>query len=153
MPKVELDSLTALEAYKGRELVVSDWLEVTQKTVDVFAEVTGDPQWIHIDVERARRESPFGATIAHGFLTVSLLSLFLNRSVAFAATRMGVNYGFNKLRFTAPVKVGSKLRARFRVNALEAIEGGTQIAWGVTMECEGQQKPVLVAEWLTRRYD
>ncbi|MGH8630442.1 MAG: MaoC family dehydratase [Burkholderiales bacterium] len=153
MAKVELEGLSALEACKGRELVVSDWLEVTQQMVDAFAEVTGDPQWIHIDVTRSRRESPFGTTIAHGFLTVSLLSLFLNRSVVFRGTRMGVNYGFNKLRFTAPVKVGSRLRARFRVDELEAIEGGTQILWGVTMECEGQKKPVLVAEWLTRRYN
>lgn len=153
MARVELENLFALQASKGRELVVSDWLEVTQKMVDAFAEVTGDPQWIHIDVERARRESPFGTTIAHGFLTLSLLSLFLNRSVVFGGTRMGVNYGFNKLRFTAPVKVGSRLRARFRVNALEPVEGGTQILWGVTMECEGQEKPVLVAEWVTRRYE
>jgi acyl dehydratase len=153
MARVKLEGLAALEAYKGRELVVSDWVVVTQPMVDAFAEVTGDPQWIHVDVERARRESPFGTTIAHGFLTLSLLSLFLNRSVVFGTTRMGVNYGFNKLRFSAPVKVGSKLRARFRVNDLQLIEGGTQISWGVTMECEGQDKPVLVAEWLTRRYD
>lgn len=153
MAKVELEGLAALEAYRGRELVVSDWLVVTQSMVDTFAEVTGDPQWIHVDVERARRESPFGTTIAHGFLTLSLLSLFLNRSVVFGRSRMGVNYGFNKLRFTAPVKVGSRVRARFRVNDLQPIEGGAQICWGVTIECEGQDKPVLVAEWLTRRYD
>jgi acyl dehydratase len=153
MAKVELERMSALEAYKGRELVVSDWFEVTQQMVDTFADVTGDPQWIHIDVQRARRESPFGATVAHGFLTVSLLSLFLNRSVVFGDTRMGVNYGFNKLRFTAPVKVGSRLRARFQVSDLKPIEGGTQITWGVTMECKDQEKPVLVAEWLTRRYD
>jgi acyl dehydratase len=153
MAKMELQDLGELEAHKGRELVVSDWVTVTQPMVDAFAEVTGDPQWIHVDVKRARRESPFGTTIAHGFLTLSLLSLFLNRSVVFGGTRMGVNYGFNKLRFTAPVKVGSKLRARFRVNDLLPIEGGTQISWDVTMECEGQDKPVLVAEWLTRRYE
>jgi acyl dehydratase len=153
MAKVELERMSALEAYKGRELVVSDWFEVTQQMVDTFADVTGDPQWIHIDVQRARRESPFGATVAHGFLTVSLLSLFLNRSVVFGDTRMGVNYGFNKLRFTAPVKVGSRLRARFQVSDLKPIEGGTQITWAVTMECKDQEKPVLVAEWLTRRYD
>ncbi len=152
MAKVELEGLAALEACKGRELVISDWLKVTQRMVDAFAEVTGDPQWIHIDVKRARRESPFGTTVAHGFLTLSLLSLFLNRSVVFGGTRMGVNYGFNKLRFTAPVKVGSRLRARFQVNELRPIEGGSQIIWSVTIECEGQQKPVLVAEWITRRY-
>jgi acyl dehydratase len=153
MARVELQDLSALEACRGRELVVSDWLEITQPMVNAFAEITGDPQWIHIDVERARRESPFGTTVAHGFLTLSLLSLFLNRSVVFGGTRMGVNYGFNKLRFTAPVRVGSRLRARFGVSDLQPIEGGAQIIWAVTMECEGQDKPVLVAEWVTRRYD
>lgn len=153
MPRVTINNLADLAAFRGKELVVSDWLDVTQNMVDTFAEVTGDPQWIHIDTERAGRESPFGGTIAHGFLTVSLLSLFINRSVEFGATRMGVNYGFNRLRFTAPVQVGSRLRARFSVKDLQPIEGGAQIVWDVTMECEGGDKPVLIAEWLTRRYE
>jgi acyl dehydratase len=153
MPRVTIKTLADLAEFHGKELVVSDWLDVTQSMVDTFAEVTGDPQWIHIDTERAGRESPFGGTIAHGFLTVSLLSLFLNRSVEFGATRMGVNYGFNRLRFTAPVRVGSRLRARFSVKDIQPIEGGAQIAWDVRMECEGGDKPVLIAEWLTRRYE
>jgi acyl dehydratase len=152
MPRIELQKVQDLDNFKGRELVISDWLEVTQPMIDAFAQATGDHQWIHVDPERARRESPFGATIAHGFLTMSLLSHFLNTSVNFGASRMGVNYGLNRLRFTAPVRVGSKLRARFKVNRLEPIEGGMQIVWDVTMECEGQDKPVMVAEWLTRRY-
>lgn len=152
MPRIELQKVQDLENFKGRELVISDWLEVTQPMIDAFAEATGDHQWIHVDPDRARRESPFGATIAHGFLTMSLLSHFLNTSVNFGASRMGVNYGMNRLRFTAPVRVGSKLRARFKVNRLEPIDGGVQIVWDVTMECAGQDKPAMVAEWLTRRY-
>ncbi|SRR5581483_4727830 len=152
MPRVELDGLATLRAYRGRELVVSDWLVVTQPMIDAFADATGDHQWIHVDADRARKESPFGGTIAHGFLTVSLLSRFLNEAVAFGGSKMGVNYGFNRLRFTAPVRVDSRLRARFGVNDVQPVEGGIQIVWDVTMECEGVEKPVLVAEWLTRRY-
>lgn len=152
MPRVRLGGLDELERSKGKELVVSDWLEVTQDMVDAFAEITDDHQWIHVDVARAARESPFGGTVAHGFLTLSLLSHFINKSIEFGGTKMGVNYGCNRLRFTAPMRVGSKLRARFAVNDLQPIDGGIQIVWGVTMECEDQPKPVLVAEWLTRRY-
>ncbi len=153
MSSVSIDNLQDLTGHVGKELVVSDWMEVTQPMVDAFAEITGDPQWIHIDTARARKESPFGGTIAHGFLTVSLLSRFLNRSVDFGPSRMGVNYGFNRLRFTAPVKVGSRLRARFAIKDLQPIEGGVQIVWAVTMECDDSDKPVLIAEWLTRRYE
>lgn len=153
MPRMTINTLDELTAFHGKELVVSDWIDITQAMVDAFADITGDPQWIHIDTERASRDSPFGGTIAHGFLTVSLLSLFLNRSVEFGPSRMGVNYGFNRLRFTAPVRVGSRLRARFNVKSLQPIEGGVQINWAVTMECEGSDKPVLIAEWLTRRYE
>jgi acyl dehydratase len=152
MPRAELKDLEDLNRSIGRELVVSDWLEVTQDMIDRFAEATGDHQWIHVDVERARRESPFGATIAHGFLTLSLLSHFLNNAVSFGGSRMGVNYGLNRMRFTAPVRVGSRLRARFSVKELQPIEGGTQITWMVYVECEGADKPALVAEWVTRRY-
>jgi len=141
-----------LAAKVGQEVVVSDWLEVTQERINQFADATGDHQWIHVDVERARRESPFGTTIAHGFLTLSLLSHFLNNSLEFGNSKMGVNYGCNRLRFTAPVKAGSRLRARFTLKEFQRIEGGVQMIWDVTMECEGQQKPVLVAEWVGRRY-
>ncbi|MGH8677239.1 MAG: MaoC family dehydratase, partial [Burkholderiales bacterium] len=101
MPRVRLGGLDELEKSKGKELVVSDWLEVTQKMVDAFAEITDDHQWIHVDLARAARESPFGGTVAHGFLTLSLLSHFINKSIDFGGTKMGVNYGFNRLRFTA----------------------------------------------------
>jgi len=113
MARAVFGDLEELSGKAGEEIVVSDWLEVTQDRIDQFADATGDHQWIHVDVERSRRESPFGAPIAHGFLTLSLLSHFLNESLVFGKSRMGVNYGFNRLRFTAPVKVGSLLRARF----------------------------------------
>ncbi|MGH8694809.1 MAG: MaoC family dehydratase [Burkholderiales bacterium] len=152
MARVVFGNLEELAAKVGREVVVSDWLEVTQERIDKFADATGDHQWIHVDVERARRESPFGTTIAHGFLTLSLLSHFLNNSLEFGNSKMGVNYGCNRLRFTAPVKAGSRLRARFKLKEFERIEGGVQMIWDVAMECEGQEKPVLVAEWVGRRY-
>jgi len=152
MARVAFGNLEELAAKVGQEVVVSDWLEVTQERIDQFADATGDHQWIHVDVERARRESPFGTTIAHGFLTLSLLSHFLNNSLEFGNSKMGVNYGCNRLRFTAPVKVGSRLRARLKLKEFQRIEGGVQMIWDVAMECEGQEKPVLVAEWVGRRY-
>jgi acyl dehydratase len=152
MARAAFRNLEELAAKVGQEVVVSDWLEVTQERIDQFAEATGDHQWIHVDVDRARRESPFGTTIAHGFLTLSLLSHFLNNSLEFGNSKMGVNYGCNRLRFTAPVKAGSRLRARFKLKEFQRIEGGVQMIWDVAMECEGQQKPVLVAEWVGRRY-
>lgn len=152
MPTVKFESLTQLRALAGEEVVVSDWLEVTQQRIDGFAEATGDHQWIHVDVARACRESPFGAPIAHGFLTLSLLSKFLNESVDFGPSRMGVNYGLNRVRFTDPVPVGSRIRARFSLARVEDLPGGVQLVWEVTVEREGAAKPCLVAEWLTRRY-
>ncbi len=152
MARVVFGNLEELAEKVGQEVVVSDWLEVTQERIEQFADATGDHQWIHVDVERARRESPFGTTIAHGFLTLSLLSHFLNNSLQFDNSKMGVNYGCNRLRFTAPVKAGSRLRARFKLKEFQRIEGGVQMIWDVAMECEGQEKPVLVAEWVGRRY-
>lgn len=152
MARVKFDNLEALAARVGQEIVVSDWLEITQERINAFADATGDHQWIHVDPQRARRESPFGATVAHGFLTMSLLSWFTNESIEFGNTKMGVNYGCNRLRFTAPVKSGSRLRARFGLKACEPIEGGVQLVWDIRMECEGESKPALIAEWLTRRY-
>jgi len=151
MPRAVFGNLEELEAKVGQEVVVSDWLDVGQERIDRFAEATGDHQWIHVDPVRAR-ESPFGTTIAHGFLTLSLLSKFLNESLDFGGTRMGVNYGCNRLRFTAPVKSGSRLRTRFRLKQFERIEGGAQLTWDIVMECEGEPKPVLIAEWIGRRY-
>ena len=153
MPTLQLQSLRDLRDKIGQEVVVSDWLEISQERIDQFAEVTDDRQWIHIDVARARRDSPYHSTVAHGFLTVSMLSRLLNDSLKFATVRMGLNYGFNRLRFTGPVPAGSRLRGRFTLNRLDEIEGGVQTTWGVIVECEGTEKPCMVAEWVTRRYD
>lgn len=145
-------SLDELPPLVGRELAVSDWITVTQEQVNRFAEATGDHQWIHVDVERARA-GPFGAPIAHGFLTLSLLPKFFESAIDVQGTRMGVNYGLNRVRFTAPVPVGSRLRARIQLLDCQAIaDHGMQLTWLVTVERDGSPKPVCVAESLTRRY-
>ncbi len=144
--------LAELPALVGQEVAVSDWLTVTQEQIDLFAQATGDHQWIHVDVEKAKA-GPFGAPIAHGFLTLSLLPKFFETSMEVRDARMGVNYGLNKVRFTAPVPVGSRLRGRMKLLACEQIENdGMQMAWLVTVEREGSDKPVCIAESLTRRY-
>jgi acyl dehydratase len=137
----------------GREAGVSGWLTVTQDLIDRFADVTGDHQWIHVDAGRAQRESPFQTTIAHGFLTVSLLSQMIHEAVELEIpSRLRVNYGFNRLRFVSPVPAGARIRARITPNAVKDVEGGAEIAWGVTVEIEEQAKPALAAEWLIRVY-
>jgi acyl dehydratase len=146
------ETLQDLAACVGQEVAVSDWIAVTQEQVNQFAEATGDPQWIHVDVERAKN-GPFGGTIAHGFLTLSMLPKFFESSFEIRQTRMGINYGLNRVRFTSVVPVGSRLRARMTLKAAEWIEqGGLQMTWSVTVEREGHDKPVCVAESLSRRY-
>jgi acyl dehydratase len=146
------ETLQDLAACVGQEVAVSDWIAVTQEQVNQFAEATGDPQWIHVDVERAK-SGPFGGTIAHGFLTLSMLPKFFESSFEIRQTRMGINYGLNRVRFTSVVPVGSRLRARMTLKAAEWIEqGGLQMTWSVTVEREGHDKPVCVAESLSRRY-
>lgn len=145
-------SLEELKSLVGQEVAVSDWVEITQERVGMFADATGDHQWIHLDVERSRRESPYGGTIAHGFLTLSLLPMLVQNAIAMPNVKMSVNYGLNKVRFPAPVPVGSKVRARIVLLSVEDIAGGVQIVWQVTMEREGGDKPVCVAESVTRRY-
>ena len=145
-------TLAELAACTGQEVAVSDWITITQQQVNLFAEATGDHQWIHVDVEKATA-GPFGGPIAHGFLTLSLLPRFFESSFEITGSRMGVNYGLNKVRFTAPVPVGSRLRGRMKLLATEAIAGdGMQMTWEVTVEREGSAKPVCVAESLVRRY-
>ena len=141
-----------LAQWVGREVATSEWLEITQERIDTFAEAGGDHQWIHVDRERAARESPYGRTVAHGFLTVAVLSKLLGDSLEIAGKRMGINYGMNRLRFPSPVPSGSRVRARFVLGALDPIDGGVQTTWNVTVEREGEAKPALVAEWLTRHY-
>ena len=145
-------SLADLPALVGQEVATSDWITITQEQVDLFADATGDHQWIHVDVEKAKA-GPFGGPIAHGFLTLSLLPKFFANALEIGGTRMGVNYGLNKVRFTAPVPVGSRLRARLTLLACEPIENdGVQMTWKVSVEREGSDKPVCVAESLGRRY-
>jgi acyl dehydratase len=136
----------------GQEVGVSDWMLIDQERVSGFAQVTGDQQWIHVDVERARRESPYGGPIAHGYLTVSLLAKFAGECIAVDGIRLAVNYGLNRVRFAAPVKVGSRIRARFVLAAVDDIEGGAQMQWQATVEIEGGEKPACIAEMLTRWY-
>ncbi|ADG15072.1 MaoC family dehydratase [Paraburkholderia atlantica] len=146
------DNADALRALIGAEPLVSEWLSVDQDRVDRFAEATGDHQWIHIDPERAKRESPFGGPIAHGFLTLSLIPALLGATVKIEQ-RMGVNYGLNRVRFVSPVLVGSSLRGKFVVESVTDVDNnGVQVAWNVTLECQGGERPVCVAEFITRHY-
>jgi acyl dehydratase len=146
-------TIQELRSRIGEEIGVSPWHTVTQEQIDRFAEVTGDNQWIHIDAERARRESPYGTPIAHGFLTVSMLSGMAQEAVKISdVSKMRINYGFNRLRFTGAVPAGSRIRTHFTLNSLKDVEGGVEITWGVSVEVEGRDKPALVAEWLGRTY-
>jgi acyl dehydratase len=145
-------TLADLAACVGQEVAVSDWLTITQQQVNMFADATGDHQWIHVDPEKAAK-GPFGAPIAHGFLTLSLIPKFFESSFEIVGSRMGVNYGLNKVRFTAPVPVGSRLRAHLVLLDSQPIDNqGVQMTWEVTVEREGSDKPVCVAESLVRRY-
>jgi acyl dehydratase len=143
--------LQDLQALVGQSLGTSDWITVDQQRIDRFADATSDHQWIHVDPERAA-EGPFGTTIAHGFLTLSLLPAFFESAFEVGNSRMGVNYGLNRVRFTSPVPVGSRLRAQFKLLAYDVIDGGAQLTVEVVVELEGAQKPACVLESLTRRY-
>lgn len=148
-----LNSIDDLKSYVGAEIGVTDWFPVTQERIQQFAEVTGDPQWIHTDVERARRESPFKTTIAHGFLTLSLLPQFMPQVIQIkGGMRMGINYGLNRLRFVSPVRSGGRIRARFVLRSIKEFAEGLEIVYLVTVEGEGSEKPCLVAEWVVRYY-
>ena len=145
----DLDNLDGLV---GTEVAVSDWIDITQERIDTFANATSDHQWIHVDPERCARDSPFGKTIAHGFLTLSLLPAMFENAIHLVGAKMVLNYGMNKVRFPAPVPVDSRLRARLTLAKVEAIEGGMQLEWSVIVECEGNPRPVCAAEFLMRRY-
>jgi acyl dehydratase len=143
--------LRDLAALVGQEVAVSPWLEITQDRIDLFAKATDDFQWIHVDQERARH-SPFGGTVAHGFLTLSMLPRLTESALEITDRKMGVNYGLNKVRFTAPVPAGAKIRGRFTLAKLEPIDGGVQTTWSVVIEREGGDKPVMVAESISLHY-
>ena len=144
-------ALADLAALPGQEIGRSDWVVVEQSHIDQFAQATGDEQWIHVDPARAAA-GPFGATVAHGFLTLSLLSQLFSAAVAFDDVRLSLNYGLNRVRFPSPVPVGSRLRAVCVLDAFEPIDGGAQLTVAITIEREGGAKPACVAEWVTRHF-
>jgi len=143
--------LAELEHDVGGDAVASDWIEITQRRIDLFADATGDHQWIHVDPERAKA-GPFGTTIAHGFMTLSLLPEMAASAIHVDDVRMGINYGLNKVRFTAPVPSGSRVRGHFKLLKFEPLDGGAQLTYEVRMEREGSDKPVCIAESVGRRY-
>jgi acyl dehydratase len=154
MPKRILDSPDDLKDLVGQEIAVTDWFNVTQERIQQFADATLDHQWIHVEVDRARRESPFGAPIAHGFLTLSLLPHFMHEALQIKrGIRMGVNYGLNRVRFVSPVRAGSNIRARITLQSLKDVPpNGMEVVFNSTVELEGGEKPCCVAEWVARYY-
>lgn len=147
-----LETANSLKEYLGKEIGVSEWLAITQERVSRFAEVTEDRQWIHVDRERAKKESPFGTTIAHGFLTLSLVSHFMSEVMQVRGVGMAVNYGLNRVRFPAPVRVGSRIRGRIRLVSFKEVAEACEVAFSVAVEIEGGEKPCCVAEWVVRYY-
>jgi acyl dehydratase len=145
-------TLDDLKHSVGREIASSEWLLVTQENINAFAEATGDRQWIHLDHDRAKRELPFGGTVAHGFLTLSLLSRLLSQAIQISGVRMAVNYGLNRVRFPSPVLSGARIRAHFQVASLKEVENGVEVVFSATVEAEGTSKPVCVADWIIRYY-
>ena len=145
-------TLDDLRRSVGRQVFLSDWVRMDQKRIDLFAQATEDYQWIHVDPERAARASSFGGTIAHGFLTLSLLGKFYEQFLSLPFCEMGINYGLNKVRFTQPVRAGGQVRGRFVLSRLDDLDGGLQLTFGVTLEIEGVDKPACVAESVVRQY-
>ncbi len=153
MAKRTISSLDELKSLIGQEVAAGDWFEIGQERIDAFSSVTLDRQWIHIDPDRAQKESPYGTTIAHGFLTLSLLSHLLSEAVKIdAGFTRGINYGINRLRFPSAVTCGSKIRGRFVLQSVKDVEGGVEIVWEITVEVEGREKPALAMEWVLRQY-
>jgi acyl dehydratase len=151
MPPVEVESIEQLRELVGQELGPTEWLTVTQEDIDGFAEVSRDDQWIHVDVERAKAESPFGTTVAHGNLTLSLTDAFRGQLLRQSGVKLGINYGFDKVRFPAPVLAGSRVRARAEVLSVDELEGGWwHIVTRFTIEAEGSEKPCCVADSVGR---
>jgi len=149
---IDIPDLEMLREWIGQELAVSDWIEVTQSRIDQFADATDDRQWIHIDRARAAAESPFRTTIAHGFLTLSLVSALMRQALTIRHLRMAINYGTNRVRFIAPVPADARIRGRFTPTAIDEAGGGVQVTWNVIVEREGGDKPCCVVEWLVRYF-
>ena len=153
MPGIVVETPEALKEFIGREIATSDWIVVTQERITDFAEATGDRQWIHLDAERAKRDSPFGATIAHGFLTLSLLSHLLKLAIEVRSTaRLTVNYGLNRVRFPSPVRAATRVRGRFTLLSWKELADAQEAVFGCTVESEESEKPCCVAEWVLRYY-
>ena len=150
---IVIADLDRLRELAGQEVGTSDWMAVTQERINAFADATDDHQWIHVDRERAARESPYRTTIAHGFLTLSLVSALMRNAISIGGLRMSINYGANRVRFVSAVPADSKIRARITLHSLTPVDGGAQQAiWNITVERDGTSKPCLVAEWLVRYY-
>lgn len=152
MGKLVVESIADLRSRVGEEAFVTDWMQITQQRINAFAEATGDHQWIHVDIERAREKSPYGGTIAHGYLTLSLIAGFFLDSLDIKHRGRGVNYGLNRVRFVAPVPVDGWVRGRAVLESYDDIEGGAQLTWRVTVELKGSEKPACVAETMNRLY-
>lgn len=153
MPSLVVENLHSLAGFVGREIGTTEWFTVAQDRIQQFAEITEDRQWIHVDPERAQRDSPYATTIAHGFLTLALLSHFLRQAIQIGSgVRMSVNYGLNRVRFPSPVPAGSRIRAHFRLQALTDIADGMEATFSVVIDRENSEKPCCVAEWVMRYY-
>ena len=152
MAQTTVDGVEGVQALVGQHLGYSDWVTITQEQVNQFADATGDHQWIHVDPERAKKESPFGGPIAHGYLTLSLVPMLVPRIIETTGFRMGVNYGTEKVRFPSPVPVGSRVRAGATLDSATPFDGGVQLVMTVTVEVEGASKPSMVATTVSRRY-
>ena len=147
---IEIHDVSDLRQRLGQEIAVSDWFDISQDRISTFAETTEDRQWIHIDAARAASESPYGTTIAHGFLTLSMISALLRNAIRLPAQRLGINYGLNRVRFIAAVPSGARIRGRFVPADIQDVEGGYQMVWKITIEREGSERPCCVAEWIIR---
>jgi len=154
MPTLELKSPQSLKELVGKQMGVTEWLRVTQERIKKFAEATEDRQWIHVDRERAQKESPFGTTVAHGFLTLSLLSHFMKEAIQVrGGVRMGINYGLNKVRFPSPVRADSQIRARVSLHSVKDLPDAIEAVYGISVEGKDGEKPHCVAEWIVRYYE
>ena len=153
MPPFIVESVDGIKSFVGKEIGVSDWLVIAQDRINAFADATGDRQWIHLDAERVKRESPFGKTIAHGFLTLSLISHLMQQTVQIrTGSRLAVNYGLNRVRFPAPVREGSRIRGHFTLASFKDLGDSYEAIFNCSVECEGLEKPACVAEWLVRYF-
>jgi len=154
MPQRTISSVDELKSLVGQEVNAGDWFQITQDRIDSFASVTMDRQWIHIDVDRAKKESPYGTTIAHGFLSLSLLSYLLFQAIQLnLGFARAINYGINRLRFPTAVTSGARVRGHFILQSVKDVDGGIEIVWAINVEVEGQEKPAVAVEWVLRQYN